>query len=98
MQTSPFLNQTNNMYQEISSKALKEAIEFGVYNDFYLVNDATGTLVRFAFNKPSGGRGDVIIYGDYQEAISDCYEGQSVKTWKELSLHQKVEIINQVAP
>lgn len=82
---------------DISSKALKEAIEFGVYHDFYLVNEATDTLVRFAFNKPSGGRGDVIIYGDYEEALEDCYEGQSVKTWKELSLHQKITIINQVS-
>lgn len=64
---------------------------------FFICNDATDTLVRFAFNKPSGGRGDVIIYGDYIEALEDCAEHQSVKRWRDLTLQQKATIINQVA-
>lgn len=55
---------------------------------FFICNDATGTLLRFAFNN------DVIIYGDYVEALEDCDEHQSVKRWRDLTLRQKEELLS----
>ena len=40
--------------------------------------------------------GDMIVFGDKEEAIENCYRNEDVIRCTELSAHHKKELINQI--
>ena len=46
--------------------------------DYYLYDQANDTLVRF-------DNGDIIFYGDKDEAEKDCYGNECIVQYKDLS-------------
>ena len=57
--------------------------------DYYLYDKANDTLVRF-------DNGDIIFYGDKDEAEKDCYGNEYIVQYKDLNKKQKLKIAEQV--
>ena len=53
--------------------------------DYYLYDKANDTLVRF-------DNGDIIFYGDKDEAEKDCYGNECIVQYKDLNKDHKLKI------
>ena len=56
--------------------------------DYYLYDKANDALVRF-------DNGDIIFYGDKDEAEKDCYGNEYIVQYKDLNKKHKLKIVDQ---
>ncbi len=57
--------------------------------DYVLYDKANNSLVKFK-------SGDIVLYGDKNEAIEDCYGNEEVLQFQNLPMDKQEEIINQL--
>lgn len=57
--------------------------------DYYLYDKANDSLVKFS-------NGDIIFYGDKDEAENDCFGNEYIVQYNDLPIHKKLQIAEQV--
>ena len=57
--------------------------------DYVLYDRANNSLVKF-------DSGDIVLYGDKEEAIKDCYGNEKIIQFENLPIDKQKEIINQL--
>ena len=57
--------------------------------DYYLYDKANDSLVKFS-------KGDIIFYGDIDEAENDCFGNECIVQYNNLPIHKKLQIAEQV--
>ena len=57
--------------------------------DYYLYDKANDSLVKFS-------DGDIIFYGDKDEAENDCFGNESIVQYEDLNIKHKLKIAEQV--
>jgi precorrin-4 methylase len=60
-----------------------------IIKDYVLYDRANNSLVKF-------DSGDIVLYGDKDEAMEDCYGNEEVIQFENLSKDKQKEIINQL--
>ena len=58
--------------------------------DFVIWDKANDSLIRWESN------GDIVIFGDKDEAENDCYGNESVVSCTDLPQHHQEELLNQI--
>ena len=58
--------------------------------DFVIWDKANDNLIRWESN------GDIVIFGDKDEAENDCYGNESVVSCIDLPQHHQEELLNQI--
>ena len=57
--------------------------------DYYLYDKANDSLVKFS-------DGDIIFYGDKDEAENDCFGNECIVQYEDLNIKHKLKIAEQV--
>lgn len=60
-----------------------------IIKDYVLYDRANNSLVKF-------NSGDIVLYGDKDEAMEDCYGNEEVIQFENLPKDKQKEIINQL--
>ena len=60
-----------------------------IIKDYVLYNRSNNSLVKF-------DSGDIVLYGDKDEAMEDCYGNEEVIQFENLPKDKQKEIINQL--
>jgi precorrin-4 methylase len=60
-----------------------------IIKDYVLYNRVNNSLVKF-------DSGDIVLYGDKDEAMEDCYGNEEVIQFENLPKDKQKEIINQL--
>tara|TARA_R100000234_G_C4959099_1_gene160958 strand:+ start:402 stop:602 length:201 start_codon:yes stop_codon:yes gene_type:complete len=61
-----------------------------IIKDYVLYDKANNSLVKFV------NSGDIVLYGNKDEAIEDCYSNEEVIQFENLPIDKQKEIINQL--